>query len=263
MKRPLRVALAQQPAGRDPLGIVRRASSAGADIIVFPEMYSNGYARFDPDNEIEEAQWCAGAIGLDSEYIGLFREAARRHRVFVVATLLEAGDPSPFNSALLIDPDGETALHHRKVHICDFDSPEIACGRGDAFNIQAIETRAGPVTLGLMICMDREFPEAAASLSAKGAEVALVPNCCDLATDASVGDVRMAQIRGRAFETAMGIAVTNYPAPKCDGHSLAVDPQGRLIALAAREPAMVLAEFDLSEFRRIREDERFRWCGRT
>jgi predicted amidohydrolase len=60
-----------------------------------------------------------------------------------------------------------------------------------------------------MICMDREYPEAARALSRRGGEIVVVPNCCDLATDTACGDVRIAQVRGRAFETAMGIAVAN------------------------------------------------------
>jgi predicted amidohydrolase len=111
----------------------------------------------------------------------------------------------------LIDPSGAQVLHHRKVHICDFDSPEMACGRGENFEPCDIETGEGPVRLGLMICMDREYPERARALSRQGAEIALVPNCCDLATDRVCGDVRIAQMRGRAFETVMGIGVANYP----------------------------------------------------
>src|SRR5208337_5490907 len=130
---------------------------------------------------------------------------------------------------LLIAPDGTAVCRHRKVYICDFDSPELACARGDGFQTCQIQTRGGAVTIGFMICMDREYPEAARALSGAGAEIALVPNCCRLATDPAVGDVRIAQMRGRAFETVMAIAVANYPAPRCDGHSLAADALGRLI----------------------------------
>lgn len=110
-----------------------------------------------------------------------------------------------------------------------------------------------------MVCMDREYPDSAAALSAKGAEIALVPNACMLETDESVGDVRLAQIRGRAFESVIGIAVANYPAPKCDGRSLAVDPVGRVIKLAGAEPAIVMTEFDLTAIRATRRAEHFRW----
>ena len=258
----LRIALAQRPGGEYPADIARRAADGGAEIVVFPEMYSNGYARFDPGDAQQEARWRAGAIDPDGAFVARFRDAARAHRVHMVATFLEAGDPDPFNTALLIDPRGDTVLHHRKVHICDFDSPESACGRGTGFEVAAVETAAGPVRVGLMICMDREYADAAAALSAKGAEIALVPNCCDLATDPDVGDVRLAQIRGRAFEAVMGIAVANYPAPRCDGHSVAVDAVGRVVAMADTGPAIAMADFDVAAIRSTRDAEWFRWRRR-
>jgi deaminated glutathione amidase len=255
----LRVALAQYPSGRDCAEIVGEAKAAGAEIVVFPEMYSNGYVCFDPDDASARAGWIAAAESVDGDFVGRFREAARAHRIHVVATFLERARPKPFNGALLIDPGGRPMLHHRKVHICDFDSPELACGRGSGFAACDIETGAGPVRLGMMICMDREYPEAARSLSRQGAELVLVPNCCDLAADGTVGDVRIAQARGRAFETVMGIAVANYPAPRCDGHSFAVDACGGMIAMADTGPGLIVATFDLAAIRKARREERFRW----
>lgn len=259
MSRLLTVALAQYPSGRDCAQIVAEAKAAAAEIVVFPEMYSNGYARFDPNDPAARARWCAAAEAGDGDFVSRFREAAKAHRVHVVATFLEKAEPKPFNAALLIDSEGRTRLHHRKVHICDFDSPELACGRGLGFTRCDIETGAGPVGVGLMICMDREYPEAARSLSRQGTEIVLVPNCCDLATDRTVGDVRIAQARGRAFETATGIAVANYPAPRCDGHSFAVDATGRILTMADASPRLVLAAFDLAAIRSIRLAERLRW----
>jgi predicted amidohydrolase len=251
----LQVALAQYLSGGDVESIVGEARAAGAQIVVFPEMYSNGYAGFDPNDPAAKARWCAEAESLDGDFVFNFREAARTHQIHVVATFLEKAEPQPFNAALLVDTTGHPLLHHRKVHICDFDSPELACGRGSC----DIDTGAGPVRLGLMICMDREYPEAARALSRQGAEIVLVPNCADLATDPTVGDVRVAQARGRAFEAVIGIAVANYPAPRCDGHSFAVDPSGGIIAMADTSPGLVLATFDLGAIRKARREERFRW----
>jgi deaminated glutathione amidase len=255
----LRVALAQYPAGREPADVVAEAEVLAADIVVFPEMYSNGYAHFDPEDPAARERWCANAHRLDGVFVGKFREAAKTHRMHVVATFLEAAAPKPFNAALLIGPEGYPILHHRKVHICDFDSPEVACGRGAGFTVRDINIRAGKVRVGLMICMDREYPEAARSLSRQGAEIVLVPNCCDLAGDRNCGDVRIAQMRGRAFETVTGIAVANYPTPRCDGHSFAVDPLGRVIALADHSPGLHIAEFDLDAIREARTEDGFRW----
>jgi predicted amidohydrolase len=73
-----------------------------------------------------------------------------------------------------------------------------------------------------------------------------------------VGDVRIAQVRGRAFETVMGIAVANYPAPGCDGHSFAVGPKGEVLATAETSEALLVADFDLETIRAIRAEEQFR-----
>jgi predicted amidohydrolase len=254
----LRVALAQYPSGSEPAAIIRAAKAAGADIVLFPEMYSNGYAPFDRDDPAAKARWLAGAQSIDGDFVGQFRDAARANGVHVVATFLEAAESKPFNAAVLIDPTGSIVLHHRKVHICDFDTPEFACARGDTFDVREIETSAGAVRVGLMICMDREFSEAARALSSKGAEIALVPNCCALANDPDCGDVRIAQMRGRAFETVMGIAVANYPAPRCDGHSFAVDARGQILAMAGTSSGLSIAEFHLAAIRAARIEDRFR-----
>jgi predicted amidohydrolase len=254
----LKVALAQYPSGHAPDAIVREAKAAAADIVLFPEMYSNGYAPFDRDDPAAKARWLAGAQAVDGDFVGRFRVAARVSGMHVVATFLEASEPKPFNAAVLIDPRGHIVLHHRKVHICDFDTPEFACARGDAFDVQEIGTSTGVVRVGLMICMDREYPEAGRALSRQGAEIALVPNCCALANDPDCGDVRIAQMRGRAFEMVMGVAVANYPAPRCDGHSFAVDARGGIIAMAGTAPGLVVAEFDLAAIRAARIEEAFR-----
>jgi deaminated glutathione amidase len=256
----LKVALAQFSSDHDPAQIIVQAKSGGAEIVVFPEMYSNGHASFHANDNKAQARWQENAEDTDGAYIERFRQAARDSGIYVVATLLEAAVPKPFNSALLIDPKGETVLHHRKVHICDFDAPEVACGRGHEFHVAEIQTSVGPVKVGMMICMDREFPEACRSLSRASAEIALVPNCCTLATDRFQSDVRIAQARGRAFEMVMGIAVANYPAPHADGHSFAVDPNGTVIAMADESPGLTIATFDLQLIRRVRNEDRFRWC---
>jgi len=254
----LRIALAQYPSGCAPAAIIRDAKAASADVVLFPEMYSNGYAPFDRNDPAAKARWLAGAQSVDGDFVSQFLDAARASGIHVVATFLEAAEPKPFNAAVLIDPLGRIARHHRKVHVCDFDTPEFACAPGQGFDVAEIKTGAGAVRVGLMICMDREFPEAAGELSQHGAEIALVPNCCMLVNDPDCGDVRIAQTRGRAFETVMGIAVANYPAPRCDGHSFAVDARGRIIVMAGTAAGLVVAEFDLAAIRAARAEDGFR-----
>src|SRR5580704_9396306 len=82
MSQLLTVALAQYPSGRDCMEIVAAAKAAAAEIVVFPEMYSNGYACFDPNDPAAEARWCAEAESLEGDFVGRFREAAKARRTF-------------------------------------------------------------------------------------------------------------------------------------------------------------------------------------
>src|SRR5437899_8030865 len=100
METHLNVALVQYLSGREPAAIVEEAKSAAAEIVVFPEMYSNGYARFDLNDPVARARWCEAAQGTDGDFVAKCREAARAQEMYVVATFLEAAEPRPFNSAL-------------------------------------------------------------------------------------------------------------------------------------------------------------------
>ena len=107
-------------------------------------------------------------------------------------------------------------MTYAKVHTCDF-SMEAACTPGDDFYVCSLDTDKGDVKVGAMICFDREFPESARILMLKGAELILTPNSCLL------DDGRVGQFRARAFENMVGVAMTNYAAPQCNGRSVAFD----------------------------------------
>jgi predicted amidohydrolase len=76
---------------------------------------------------------------------------------------------------------------------------------GEAFYVTDLKTKNDIVKVGLMICYDREFPEAARLLMHKGAEIILVPNASAMEMN------RLAQLKARGYENMVGIATTNYP----------------------------------------------------
>ena len=88
----------------------------------------------------------------------------------------------------------------------------------DRFVVAPLEIAAGSVAVGAIICFDREFPEAARVLALEGAELVLVPNACEMESN------RLGQLRARAFENMVVVALTNYPAPAQNGHSVVYDP---------------------------------------
>jgi predicted amidohydrolase len=253
-----RVALAQVLSDADINAVIDSAADAWADVILFPEMFSNGYSKFDPQDATARAAWLDGAVDVQGAFIEKFRAAARRTEVAVVATFLEKADPKPFNSAVLINRSGDVVLHQRKRHICFFDVPEEACAPGDSSSVAYLDTRYGQVAVGIMVCMDREFPDVASDLVLQEVEIVLVPNSSPLVGDAEVGDVRVAGVRATAFQSVIGMAVANYPEPKDDGHSFAVGASGQILAMAGKQQEIVYADFDLDQLRASQEKEWFR-----
>jgi N-carbamoylputrescine amidase len=196
------------------LAACRRAAAAGADLALFPELWSTGYAFCDGDL----ARWRAQAIARDDPWVIAHAELAADLGMAIAATYLERHAAGPRNTVTLFDGRGRETLTYAKVHTCSFDLPEQALARGTAFPVAVLETRAGALAVGAMICFDREFPEAARLLGLGGAELVLVPNACELEAN------RLGQVRARAFENMAAVAVANYAAPQENGHSTVVDP---------------------------------------
>ena len=241
----------------------RRAQALGADIALFPEMWSIGMTFFNPHHAGERERRQAQAISRDDPFILHFRELARELRMAIALTYLERWEGAPRNSVSLIDRHGEIVLTYAKVHTCEFDV-ECALTPGDGFPVRQLDTAQGDVKVGFMICYDREFPESARILMLQGAELILTPNACTLE------EHRISQFKTRAFENMLGVAMTNYAAPQNNGHSVAFDarafdeppqsqadgePRDTLIIEAGEAEDVYMASFDMDGIRAYRERE--------
>ena len=232
----------------------RRASEMGADIALFPEMWNVGYSL----NYINQHKlWQEKAISQRDQFIMHFRKLAQKLQMAIGLTYLEKWKGAPRNSISIIDRHGQILMTYAKVHTCDF-SLEASLTPGGDFQVCAIDTAAGLVKIGAMICADREWPESARILMLKGAEIILTPNACPLDSN------RIGQFRARAFENMVGIAMTNYAAPQQNGHSVAFsgvayEQDGHsldtLIVEADEEEGIYLAEFDIDGLRAYRKRE--------
>ena len=230
----------------------RLAANMGADIALFPEMWNIGYAL--PKNKSVGLKL---AINPNGSFVDHFKELAGEIKIAIAITYLEKKDNSLRDSLSIINCRGEICLTYAKVHTCDFDLEKIITS-GNEFFVCNLDTNSGPVKIGTMICFDREFPESARILMLKGAEIILVPNACTL------DENRIGQLRARAFENMVGIAVTNYAAPQYNGHSVAFDGmayekdgQSRMTLLvqADEKEGVYLAEFDIETLREYRKRE--------
>ena len=238
------------------VGACRQAKQLGADIALFPEMWSCGYAEMH-----SEEDYRAQAIPADGEFVTAFGKLAAELEMAIGISYLEAFEPLPRNSMALFDRFGRRTLDYAKVHTCDFDV-ERFLSPGTDFPVVSLDTGVGEVMVGSMICYDREFPESARVLAMHGAELILTPNACPMELN------RLSQLRGRAFENLTAIATVNYPLgkPDCNGHSTLFDgipwqdgiPWGSrdMCVLEAGEgEGVYLAELDLGLLRETRKVE--------
>lgn len=233
----------------------RAAKAMGADLALFPELWSTGY-RIPGDSGALNAS----AVSADSPFVRSFGSLAGELEMAIGITFLEAYHPSPRNTLCLFDRFGQRVLTYAKVHTCDFGD-ERRLTPGDDFYVADLDTAGGCVKIGAMICYDREFPESARILMLKGAELILVPNACPMELN------RLSQLRARAYENMVGIATANYPSgqPNCNGHSTAFDgiaypPAGNdsrdtLILEAGEREGIYLADFPIDDLRAYRSRE--------
>ena len=238
------------------MGACRKAREMGADIALFPEMFSNGYRIYGRPME----EWQAEAIPADGEFVGAFGKLAKELNMAIGITLLERYDGDPRNALVLFDRFGERRLSYSKVHTCDFDV-ERNLTPGEDFYVTELDTACGPVKVGAMICYDREFPESARILMLKGAELILTPNACPMEIN------RLSQLRARAFENMLAVVTCNYPGtvPDCNGGSSAFDGVAYLpdlegsrdtcILQAGEEEGIYIARLDLEQLRAYRACE--------
>ena len=234
----------------------KKAKRKGADIALFPEMWSNGYHIYGRP----VSEWQAEALSVDSDFVNAFGRLARELDMAVGITLLEKYETAPRNTVVLFDRYGDRKFVYAKVHTCDFGA-EHDLTPGEDFYVSTLDTACGPLEVGAMICYDREFPESARILMLKGAELILVPNACPMEIN------RLSQLRARAYENMTAIATCNYPetVPDCNGHSSVFDGIAYLPESDASRDTCILqtdgregiyiAELDLEQLRSYRESE--------
>ena len=211
--------------------MVRRAANKGCDIVVLPECLDLGWTH---PSARESAQPIPGPT---SEAL---QQMAADARLWVAAGIVEREGERLFNTALLISPDGETVLKHRKINELKLAHDLYAQGCG----VAGADTPLGRV--GLNICADN-FPdslELGRSLGRMGCRLLLSP--CAWAVDGDhddaekpYGDLWLESYTKLAKDYRMTVVgVSNFgpinagpwAGRRCIGKSLAVGPDGEVIA---------------------------------
>ena len=253
----LPVALVQLDAGGDTAANIDRAAAladeaagGGARLVALPEylQYRGGDTGFR-----------ASARPIPGPHTEPFADVARRHAAWIlVGSLAETSDDParPYNTSVLLSPDGAVAAAYRKVHLFD-----VAVKQGPA-DTESARVTAGDrlvtadvdgVRTGLSICYDVRFPELYRALALAGAEVLTVPANF---TERTGRDHWEVLLRARAIENAAYVLAPSQvggpPGQPAFGRSMVIDPWGTVIAQAADTVTIVRAELDLDRVAALR-----------
>lgn len=223
------------------------AEGAEADLLLLPELWRVGYTDF--------STYKGKAETLSGETLVFLQKVARGAGAYLLGgSLIERADGHLYNTAVLLDRNGEIAGIYRKSHLLNYRSQErTILTPGERCTVVA--TPLG--NMGIAVCYDLRFPELFREMSKAGAEIFLVP--------AAWPSVRLEAweilCRARAVENQAYIVACNATGKGLLGHSMVVDPWGVKIASLGRREGVLRAELDLAALRRFREEFPV-WCER-
>lgn len=243
------------PATGEPAANVARATRLarqsveehGAELVVFPECTLTGYTP-PPKTDEERAAQRKLAEPVPGPSVMHFARLAKDLHTYIVWGLHERGGESYHNTAVLLSPGGEIVGKYRKVHINKYESP-MGWTNGDRFHVWPCVVDGVEFHLGMMICFDREVPEAARCLAVLGADVIAVPQATSCTCDIPI---HRDQLRVRAYENEVCIAMANWGGPKFKGHGMLIDPQGVAVEIGGKDEAILSTAFDLGALRELR-----------
>jgi predicted amidohydrolase len=215
-----------------------KARAGGAALVAFPEWSLGGY--LDPDTPAP----------LDPDGPEIARLIELAGDTVVCAGYVEPGPDGPYSSAICVSGDGVLG-RHRKVHVPPGEAGRFAAGEGFA----AFETPVG--RLGMLLCYDKVFPEAARELALDGAEViaslAAWPICRVRPARRIVGDHQTRQFNlldeARALENQVVWVSANqagsFGGLRFLGHAKVVDPRGVVLDSTSARAGIAVADVDV------------------
>ena len=232
---------------------VREAASQGARIVALPEVF---IWRGSKKLESETAEPIPGATSRAMAAL-----AAELGIYLLAGSILEAipGSVKAYNTSLLFDPTGKLLASYRKIHLFDVD---LANG----VSLRESDTRAhGDViaighsdlcTMGLSVCYDLRFPELYRDLARQGAQLIFVPSAFTAYTGQAHWEalLRARAIENQAYIIAPGQFGQSRSSFETHGHTMIVDPWGKILAELPEGAGTVLADIDLDYLEKVRAE---------
>jgi deaminated glutathione amidase len=248
-----RVGLVQMRSGRTPAAnvdaarkLIAEAKANGADYAQTPEMTNILEAR-------REALMAAIVPEHEDPSLAAFRDTARQHRLWlhIGSLALKISPDRAVNRGFLIDPEGEIAARYDKIHMFDVDlanGESYRESRSYAPGEHAVMAALPWGQLGLTICYDLRFPALYRALAEAGSVFLAIPSAFTQQTGEAHWHVlnRARAIENGCFVFAAAQGGSHENGRDTFGHSLIVDPWGRVLAEGGADPAVVMAEIDVA-----------------
>jgi N-carbamoylputrescine amidase len=237
--------------------LVRDAAGRGARIVCLPELFNTMY--FCVERRREYFDWAEPIPGPTTERMG---EVARAAGIVLICPIFERASGTFYNAAAVLGPDGGLIGKYRKASIPFMDRARSREPRGDEKFFFAPGDLGFPTfetpfaRIGILICYDRHFPEAARVLGLGGAEIVFVPTNTTRMTrylwDLELRAHAIANVYYVCGVNKVGVDVGGSPRDH-HGASLIANPRGEIMAEAsATQEDIVMADVDLSVIPELR-----------
>lgn len=227
--------------------MTKQAAANGADLVLFPEhadFLGKPMSLYAETDHGELAQ-TLGKMAADN---GIWLHCG---------SIPESGpEGKPYNTSLLFDRNGKLIAKYRKIHLFEVDmSDGPSVNESDIIEagneVVVVDTEFGRV--GFTICYDLRFPELFHALADQGADLIFMPADFTAVTGAAHWEVLL---RARAIENTCYIAAADQVGKKPDfesyGHSMLIDPWGRVLAKMEKEEGLIYADFDTELLAQVR-----------
>jgi len=240
-------------------GLVREAADKGANIILPSELFEGHYfCRSQREEDFARAR-----AATAHPTITHFQKLAAELGVVIPVSFFEEAGPEHYNSVAVIDADGQNLGVYRKTHIPDGPGyQEKFFFKPGNTGFKAFATKFG--TIGVAICWDQWFPEAARAMTLAGADILFYPTAIGTEPEEPELDSRDSWQRvmiGHAVANAVGVVASNRVGQEGDGKgaitfygsSFICDARGdKLSELGRDEQGVAIASLDTAHLRRVR-----------
>lgn len=216
------------------------AARRGSHLVVFPELWSTGYA-------LERSRELAETLST-----GIFNQistVATQNKISIVGSVMERRGMETANSAPFFAPTGRMLGIYRKIHLFRLMNEDTYLLPGSSPLIQ--DTPWGKTALA--ICYDLRFPELFRRYALEGAQMVVIPAEWPLERIEHWRTL----LQARAIENQYYIVACNTAGQIGDttfgGHSMIVDPWGKIVVEGGEDPGLFTAEIDLDRVAQVRE----------